>query len=64
MEAVLCIAIGACVKLRGNIDMASGLVDDAYGTVVEIKVHTIKATLDHMNDVSVTTVNPLTVDDV
>ena len=48
MEAVHCIAIGACVKLRGDIDMASGLVDDAYGTVVEIKVHTIKVTL-HYN---------------
>ena len=37
--------------LRRNIDTASGLVNGAIGTVVDIKAHTIEVKFDHMKDV-------------
>ena len=37
LEAVLKIAVGACVMLRRHIDTRSGLVNDAVGTVIAIK---------------------------
>ena len=36
LEAVLQIAVGACVTLRRNIDTRSGLVNGAIGTVLSI----------------------------
>ena len=50
LEAVLRIAVGAHVMLRRSIDTATGLVNGAIGTVVEIKAHTIKVKFDHMKD--------------
>ena len=50
LEAILCIAVRARVMLRRNIDTASGLVNGAIGTVVEIKAHTIEVKFDHMKD--------------
>ena len=37
--------------LRRNIDTASGLVNGAIGTVVNIKAHIIEVKFDHMKDV-------------
>ena len=41
LEAVLQVAVGALVTLRRNIDVSSGLVNGAVGTVIAIKDHDI-----------------------
>ena len=49
LEAVLCIAVGARVMLRRNINMSLGLVIGAIGTVVAIGVHKVTVKFDHMS---------------
>ena len=46
LEAVLKVAVGARVMLRRNIDAATGLVNGAIGTVVDIKAHHITVQFD------------------
>ena len=41
LEAVLQVAVGARVMLRRNIDVSSGLMNGAVGTVIAIKAHHI-----------------------
>ena len=50
LEAVLTLAVGARVMLRRNVDVKSGLVNDAIGTVVAISPTRIAVKFDHLTD--------------
>ena len=41
LEALLQVAVGARVMLHRNIDVSSGFVNEAVGTVISIKAHHI-----------------------
>ena len=50
LEAVLTLAVGARVMLRRNVDVKSGLVNGAIGTVVAISPTCIAVKFDHLTD--------------
>ena len=50
LEAVLKIAVGACVMLRRNIDTCTDLVNGAVGTVIAIKTHHITVQYDSRHE--------------
>ena len=50
LEAVLTLAVGARVMLRRNVNVKSGLVNGAIGTVVAISPTRIAVKFDHLTD--------------
>ena len=50
LEAVLTLAVGARVMLRRNVNVKSGLVNGAIGTVVAISPTCIAVKFDHLTD--------------